>query len=88
MDLLKNLFLKRSLRDFEGCGAMFGLRNVAPDLDILFEKLTVQIGGCIWKRNSAHYASVVEDFMESMFSFFFSIFSADLYFDTLVIELF
>ena len=32
-------------------------------IDILFEKLTPQVGRWIWKTPSAHYASGVGDFM-------------------------
>ena len=51
------------------------------DLDIIFEKLTVQIGGGIWKTPSAHYVSGVE-------VFFFNMFSSGLYFNALIIRLF
>ena len=66
---------------------MFSFPHVDPDLDILSEKLTAQIGGWFWKTLSVHYASRVGDSMQSLSSFF-NIFSGDLYFDALVIDFF
>ena len=39
--------------------------HAQPDLEI-FVKLTVQIGDCIRKTLSAHYASGVGEFMQSL----------------------
>ena len=47
-------------------------------------KLTTQIGDLILKTSSAYYTSGIGGFMPS----FLNIFSGDLYFDTLIIELF
>ena len=55
-------------RDFQG-HAMFNFPHVDPNPDILFEKLTAQIGGCNWKIPSAHYPSGFEDFVQSLSSF-------------------
>ena len=67
---------------------MFNFPHVGPDLNIniLFERLTPQIGSWIWKKSSAHYASGVEDFIGK--PAFLNIFKGDLYFDALIIRLF
>ena len=45
--------------------------------------------GCIWKTQSEQYVSWVEGFMQNLFSFLFSlVFSGDLYFEFLIVELF
>ena len=51
---------------------MLSFSHIDPGLDILFEKLTAQIGGCIWKTLSANYASGFEDFMQSVSLFLIS----------------
>ena len=52
---------------------MLSFSHIDPGLDILFEKLTAQIGGCIWKTLSANYASGFEDFMQSVSLFLISL---------------
>ena len=54
-------------------------------IDILFEKLTPEIGSRIWKTPLAHNAFRGRGFMESLF---FDIFGGDLHFDALIIGLF
>ena len=45
--------------------------------------------GCIWKTQSEQSVSWVEGFMQNLFSFlFFLVFSGDLYFEFLIVELF
>ena len=63
--LWKYLYLRLIVKKFQK------LCHVQPDLDI-FVKLTVQIGDCIRKTSSAHYASEVGDFMQSLPSFVIS----------------
>ena len=63
--LWKYLYLKLIVKRFQR------LCHVQPGLDI-FVKLTVQIGDCIRKTPSAHYASGVGDFMQSLPSFVIS----------------
>ena len=48
------------------------LCHVHPDLDILFVKLTAQIGDSILKTSSVHYGSGVKDFIQILSSFLIS----------------
>ena len=57
--LWKYLHLKLIVKRFQR------LCHVQPDLDI-FVKVTVQIGDCIKKTRSAHYASEIGDSMQSL----------------------
>lgn len=52
---------------------MFNYPDVAPNLDILFRKLTSDIGVFISKTPSAHYTSEVENFMQSLSYFLISL---------------
>ena len=47
----------------------FLLFDLTLGIDILFEKLTQEIGSWIWKTSFARYASGVRDFMQSLSSF-------------------
>ena len=62
-ELRKYLFLKLIVKSFQR------LCNGQLDLDILFVKLTTQIGYCIWKIPSAHCVLGVGDFMQCLFLF-------------------
>ena len=71
---------------------MFSFPHVDPDLNILFEKLTAQIGGWIWKTPPAHYTSEVGDFVQSLSCFLIKALKymscKDMYFNALIIGLF
>ena len=62
-ELWKYLFLKLIVKSFQR------LCNGQLDLDILFVKLTAQIGYWIWKIPSAHCVLGVGDFMQCLFLF-------------------
>ena len=61
--------------------------HVQPELDILFVKLTVQIGDCIKKTVSAHYASGGWRF-HTKSVLFCNILNGDLYIDSPITGLF
>ena len=73
--LWKYLYLKLIVKRFQR------LCHVQPDL----VKLAVQIGECIGKRPSAHYASVDRDFHPKP-AFFYNILNGDLHIDALITE--
>ena len=65
---------------------MFSFAHVDTDFDILFEKLTAQIGGWICKTPYAHYAFGVGNFLQSLSSFLMSLKSGDMHFDALILN--
>ena len=60
-------FVVKSLKGFKGCV------NVIWGTNILFEKLTPEMGGCIWKTLFAHNAPGAGDFMQSLCFMFTSV---------------